>query len=171
MVANTHTTLLCFSNLGQVYWLKVYDIPSAGRSAKGRPLVNLIQLNEDERITSMVPVDNYKDIPAVYFGAFDSSEKPNPIAKISMPRWEIFEPTISKKTYETNFKHIKDHIFRGNFYQINYTYHLKSLANVPAENLGPKSSFTPVLESAAQNQNQDPAPMQFFRLLLLRHIR
>tara|TARA_B100000700_G_C15053346_1_gene861487 strand:+ start:1723 stop:2823 length:1101 start_codon:yes stop_codon:yes gene_type:complete len=82
-----------------------------------------------------VPVDNYKDIPAVYFCAFDSSEKPNPIAKISMPRWEIFEPTISKKTYETNFKHIKDHIFRGNFYQINYTYHLKSLANVPAENL------------------------------------
>ena len=61
LVANTHTTLLCFSNLGQVYWLKVYEIPSAGRAAKGRPLVNLIQLNEGERITSMVPVEEYDD--------------------------------------------------------------------------------------------------------------
>jgi len=59
LVANTHTTLLCFSNLGQVYWLKVYEIPSAGRAAKGRPLVNLIQLSEGERITSMVPVEDY----------------------------------------------------------------------------------------------------------------
>ena len=59
LIANTHTTLLCFSNLGQVYWLKVYQIPLAGRSAKGRPLVNLIQLKEKERITSMVPVENY----------------------------------------------------------------------------------------------------------------
>ena len=56
---NTHTTLLCFSNLGQVYWLKVYEIPSAGRAAKGRPLVNLIQLSEGERITSMVPIEEY----------------------------------------------------------------------------------------------------------------
>ncbi len=59
LVANTHTTLLCFSNLGQVYWLKVYEIPSAGRAAKGRPLVNLIQLSEGERITSMVPIEEY----------------------------------------------------------------------------------------------------------------
>jgi len=59
LVANTHTTLLCFSNLGQVYWLKVYEIPSVGRAAKGRPLVNLIQLSEGERITSMVPVEDY----------------------------------------------------------------------------------------------------------------
>ena len=61
LVANTHTTLLCFSNLGQVYWLKVYEIPSAGRAAKGRPLVNLIQRCEGERITSMVPVEEYED--------------------------------------------------------------------------------------------------------------
>ena len=59
LIANTHTTLLCFSNLGQVYWLKVYQIPVAGRSAKGRPLVNLIQLKEGERITSMVAVEKY----------------------------------------------------------------------------------------------------------------
>ncbi len=59
LIANTHTTLLCFSNLGQVYWLKVYQIPLAGRSAKGRPLVNLIQLKEGERITSMVAVEKY----------------------------------------------------------------------------------------------------------------
>ena len=61
LVANTHTTLLCFSNLGQVYWLKVYQIPSTGRAAKGRPLVNLIQLSEGERITSMVAIEDYDD--------------------------------------------------------------------------------------------------------------
>ena len=61
LVANTHTTLLCFSNLGQVYWLKVYQIPSAGRAAKGRPLVNLIQLSEGERITSMVAIEGYDE--------------------------------------------------------------------------------------------------------------
>ena len=46
IVANTHRTLLCFSNLGKVYWLKVYEIPQASRTAKGRPLVNLIDLDE-----------------------------------------------------------------------------------------------------------------------------
>ena len=61
VIASQHDTLLCFSNLGKLYWLKVYEIPSAGRAAKGRPLVNLIQLSEGERITSMVPVEEYDD--------------------------------------------------------------------------------------------------------------
>ena len=46
IVANTHSTLLCFSNLGKVYWLKVYQIPAASRVAKGRPLINLINLDD-----------------------------------------------------------------------------------------------------------------------------
>ena len=86
LVANTHTTLLCFSNLGQVYWLKVYDIPSAGRSAKGRPLVNLIQLNEDERITSMVPVDNYKDGNFVLMATKSGTVKKTPLTEFSNQR-------------------------------------------------------------------------------------
>ena len=86
LVANTHTTLLCFSNLGQVYWLKVYDIPSAGRSAKGRPLVNLIQLNEGERITSMVPVDNYKDGNFVLMATKSGTVKKTPLTEFSNQR-------------------------------------------------------------------------------------
>ena len=86
LVANTHTTLLCFSNLGQVYWLKVYDIPSAGRSAKGRPLVNLIQLNEDERITSMVPVDSYKEGNFVLMATKSGTVKKTPLTEFSNQR-------------------------------------------------------------------------------------
>jgi len=86
LVANTHTTLLCFSNLGQVYWLKVYDIPSAGRSAKGRPLVNLIQLNEGERITSMVPVDNYKEGNFVLMATKSGTVKKTPLTEFSNQR-------------------------------------------------------------------------------------
>ena len=84
--ANTHTTLLCFSNLGQVYWLKVYDIPSAGRVAKGRPLVNLIQLNEGERITSMVPVDAYKEGNFVLMATKSGKVKKTPLTEFSNQR-------------------------------------------------------------------------------------
>ena len=86
LVANTHTTLLCFSNLGQVYWLKVYDIPSAGRVAKGRPLVNLIQLNEGERITSMVPVDAYKEGNFVLMATKTGTVKKTPLTEFSNRR-------------------------------------------------------------------------------------
>ena len=86
LVANTHTTLLCFSNLGQVYWLKVYDIPSAGRVAKGRPLVNLIQLNEGERITSMVPVDAYKEGNFVLMATKSGTVKKTPLTEFSNRR-------------------------------------------------------------------------------------
>ena len=61
IVANTHSTLLCFSNLGKVYWLKVYQIPAASRVAKGRPLINLINLDEGERITSLLNVESFEE--------------------------------------------------------------------------------------------------------------
>ena len=86
LVANTHTTLLCFSNLGQVYWLKVYDIPSAGRSAKGRPLVNLIQLNQEERITSMVPIEDYKEGHYVLMATKSGTVKKTPLTEFSHQR-------------------------------------------------------------------------------------
>jgi len=57
LVANSHTTLLLFSSKGKVYWLKTFEIPEASRTARGRPLVNLLPLDEGERITTMLPVD------------------------------------------------------------------------------------------------------------------
>ncbi|WP_339409894.1 DNA gyrase subunit A [Pseudomonas sp. EA_35y_Pfl2_R5] len=57
LVANSHATLLLFSSKGKVYWLKTYEIPEASRAARGRPLVNLLPLDEGERITAMLQVD------------------------------------------------------------------------------------------------------------------
>ena len=86
LIANTHTTLLCFSNLGKVYWLKVYEIPSAGRAAKGRPLVNLIRLEENERITSMVPVENYDKDHFVFMGTRQGTVKKTSLLEFSNQR-------------------------------------------------------------------------------------
>ncbi|MBD3310213.1 DNA gyrase subunit A, partial [Candidatus Woesearchaeota archaeon] len=58
-VANTHAQILFFTNKGKVHWLKVHMIPEAGRGAKGTPLVNLISLEQDERITAFVPIDDF----------------------------------------------------------------------------------------------------------------
>src|SRR5690606_25338210 len=57
LVANSHTTLLLFSSKGKVYWLKTYEIPEASRTSRGRPLVNLLPLDDGERITAMLQVD------------------------------------------------------------------------------------------------------------------
>ena len=86
LVANTHTTLLCFSNLGQVYWLKVYQIPSTGRAAKGRPLVNLIQLSEGERITSMVAIEDYDDKKFILMATQKGTVKKTSLTEFSNQR-------------------------------------------------------------------------------------
>jgi DNA gyrase subunit A len=59
LVASTHAEILCFTNLGKVYWLKVFHIPVAGRNSRGRPMVNLLPLDEGERVTSILPVEEY----------------------------------------------------------------------------------------------------------------
>ncbi len=61
LVANTHDTILCFSDFGKLYWLKVYQLPLASRQARGRPIVNLLPLSEGERITAILPVREYAD--------------------------------------------------------------------------------------------------------------
>ncbi len=86
LIANTHTTLLCFSNLGQVYWLKVFQIPVAGRSAKGRPLVNLIRLNDGERITSMVAVEEYSKDHFVFMATRYGTVKKTSLTEFSNQR-------------------------------------------------------------------------------------
>ncbi|MEY8199337.1 MAG: DNA topoisomerase (ATP-hydrolyzing) subunit A [Colwellia sp.] len=61
LVANTHDTILCFSNRGKLYWLKVFQLPLASRTARGRPIVNILPLESDERITAILPVRDYAD--------------------------------------------------------------------------------------------------------------
>ena len=61
LVANTHDTILCFSNKGKLYWLKVYQLPLASRTARGRPIINLLPLEADERITAILPVREYEE--------------------------------------------------------------------------------------------------------------
>ena len=58
-VANSHDTLLCFSSRGKVYWLKVYQVPRASRGARGKPIINLLPLQEGERINAVLPVREY----------------------------------------------------------------------------------------------------------------
>ena len=86
IVANTHRTLLCFSNLGKVYWLKVYEIPQASRVAKGRPLVNLIQLDESERITSLLNVETFDSEGFVFMATKNGVVKKTPIGDFKLPR-------------------------------------------------------------------------------------
>lgn len=60
VIANTHDTLLCFSNHGRVYWLKVYQLPEAQRTARGKPIINILPLKEGESINAMLPIKNYE---------------------------------------------------------------------------------------------------------------
>ncbi len=60
LIANTHDTILCFSNRGKLYWLKVYQLPLASRTARGRPIVNILPLENDERVTAILPVREYE---------------------------------------------------------------------------------------------------------------
>ena len=61
LVANTHDTILCFSSRGRLYWLKVYQLPQASRGARGRPIVNILPLQENERITAILPISAYEE--------------------------------------------------------------------------------------------------------------
>ena len=58
-VLSSHSQLLCFTTLGKVYWLKVYEIPVASRTSKGRPLVNMLNLDDDETVTQILPVEDF----------------------------------------------------------------------------------------------------------------
>jgi DNA gyrase subunit A len=85
-VASTHDTLLCFSTRGKVYWLKVYRLPTAGRGARGRPMINLLPLGEGERITTVLPVREYADDRFVLMATRDGTVKKTPLSAFSRPR-------------------------------------------------------------------------------------
>jgi DNA gyrase subunit A len=86
LVANTHTTILCFTNLGKVYWLKVYQIPVAGRNSRGRPMVNLLPLEEGERVSSILPVDEYSEDKFVLMATANGTVKKTSLDQYSRPR-------------------------------------------------------------------------------------
>ncbi|HZF17439.1 MAG TPA: DNA gyrase subunit A [Steroidobacteraceae bacterium] len=85
-VANTHDTLLCFSSHGKVYWLKVYELPQAGRVARGKPIVNLLPLVEGERINTMLPIKEYEDSSFVFMVTALGTVKKTPLSAFSRPR-------------------------------------------------------------------------------------
>ncbi len=85
-IANTHDTILCFSNRGKVYWLKVYQVPQAGRSARGKPIVNMLPLDEDERINAVLPIREYDDSSYVLMATSGGTVKKTPLSQFSRPR-------------------------------------------------------------------------------------
>lgn len=86
LIANTHDTILCFTNAGKVYWLKVYQIPVAGRQARGRPVVNLLPLEEGERITSILPVKEYDDEHYIFMATANGTVKKTVLSQFARQR-------------------------------------------------------------------------------------
>ncbi len=85
-VANTHDTILCFSSRGRVYWLKVYELPQAGRNARGKPIVNLLPLEDDERINAILPVREFDEGAYVFMATANGTVKKTPLVDFSRPR-------------------------------------------------------------------------------------
>jgi DNA gyrase subunit A len=85
-VAQTHDTLLCFSNRGRVYWLKVYQLPIAGRGSRGKPIVNLLPLEDGERINAMLPIREYPEDRFVFMATSQGTVKKTPLEAFSRPR-------------------------------------------------------------------------------------
>jgi DNA gyrase subunit A len=85
-VAHTHDTVLCFSNRGKVYWLKVYELPQAGRGARGKPMINLLPLGEGEKINALLPVKQYDEQHFVFMATRAGTVKKTPLAAFSRPR-------------------------------------------------------------------------------------
>ncbi|MCU0808937.1 MAG: hypothetical protein MUC53_13750, partial [Candidatus Contendobacter sp.] len=85
-IASTHDTVLCFSNRGRVYWKKVYELPQAGRTARGKPIVNLLPLEEGERINAVLAVREFGDDHYVFFATASGTVKKTPLSEYSRPR-------------------------------------------------------------------------------------
>jgi len=85
-VANTHDTLLCFSSTGKLYWLKVYQLPQASRGSRGKPIVNLLPLQEDERITALLPIHEFEENKFVFMVTAQGTVKKTSLEAFSRPR-------------------------------------------------------------------------------------
>jgi DNA gyrase subunit A len=85
-IANTHDYILCFSSRGRVYWLKVYDVPQGTRTMRGKPIVNLLPLEEGEKINAILPVKEFTEDQFVFFATSDGTVKKTPLTEFANPR-------------------------------------------------------------------------------------
>jgi len=85
-IANTHDYILCFSNRGRVYWLKVYEVPQGTRISRGKPIVNLLPLEADEQINAILPVSQFADDQFVFFATSGGTVKKTPLSDFANPR-------------------------------------------------------------------------------------
>jgi DNA gyrase subunit A len=85
-VAHTHDTLLCFSNRGKVYWLRVFELPQAGRGSRGKPIVNLLPLEQGEKISAVLPVKQFDEQHHVFMATSSGTVKKTPLTAFSRPR-------------------------------------------------------------------------------------
>ena len=85
-IANTHDYILCFSSRGQVYWIKVYDVPQGSRTSRGKPIVNLLPLEEGEKINAILPVKEFSEYQYVFFATADGTVKKTPLSDFANPR-------------------------------------------------------------------------------------
>ena len=86
LIASTHDTILCFSNFGKVYWLKVFEIPVASRAARGRPIINILPLAEGERISTILPVNEYSPDRFVFMATASGTVKKTSLVNFARPR-------------------------------------------------------------------------------------
>jgi DNA gyrase subunit A len=86
LIANSHDTILCFSSRGKVYWLKVYELPQAGRTARGKPINNLLPLETDERITAILPVSEYSEDKFIFMATLRGTVKKTSLIEFSRRR-------------------------------------------------------------------------------------
>jgi len=84
--ANTHDFILCFSDRGRVYWLKVYNVPQGSRAARGKPIVNLVPLSDNEKITAILPVKEFTETQFVFMATAMGTVKKTPLSEFSRPR-------------------------------------------------------------------------------------
>jgi DNA gyrase subunit A len=85
-IANTHDTILCFSSRGKIYWLKVYEIPQASRGARGKPIVNLLPLEQGEQVNAILPIREYTEGHFVFMATSDGTVKKTALTDFSRPR-------------------------------------------------------------------------------------
>ena len=85
-IANTHDFLLCFSNRGRLYWLKVWEVPQGTRTSRGRPIVNMFPLQDGEKITVILPVKQFSDDHMVFMATSRGTVKKTPLSDFSNPR-------------------------------------------------------------------------------------
>ncbi len=86
IVAHTHDTILCFSNRGKVYWKRVFELPLAGRGSRGKPMVNLLPLEEGEKINAILPIKQFDDDHFVFMATSQGTVKKTPLSAFSRPR-------------------------------------------------------------------------------------